>query len=274
MRQESLAQQAYSAIRRAIRDGKIPRGQFFSESQLAAALGVSRTPVREALLTLFQDGVVDILPKRGYRLVELDDASISEIRLLRIALEHVVVAGLCARITPEGIAELRAILNGKGRSREDMFSIDEEFHLRMAELAGFKHVQRVLLGLRGKMYLIASGTRVPARRNQRVVREHEEIVAALEAGDCAKATETMTAHVERSIDAFVAARAGPGGPASGHRPALLARAARGEESRRHLDPRLGRALQGHDRRHVAGRDAVGTGASRRACHRPASPMQR
>jgi DNA-binding GntR family transcriptional regulator len=205
-RPESLAQQGYSAIRRAIRDGRIPRGQFFSESKLAASLGVSRTPVREALLNLFQDGVVEILPKRGYRLVELDDASIKEIRLLRVALEQVVITSLCARVTPAAIAELRAILKGKGRSQEDMFSIDEEFHLRMAELAGLKHVQRVLLGLRGKMYLIASGTRVPALRNQNVVREHEDIVDALERGDCAKATKTMTAHVERSIDAFVAAR--------------------------------------------------------------------
>ena len=49
VRRESLAQQGYVAIRRAIRDGRIPRGQFFSESRLAASLGVSRTPVREAL---------------------------------------------------------------------------------------------------------------------------------------------------------------------------------------------------------------------------------
>ena len=206
-RPESLAQQGYGAIRRAIRDGRIPRGQFFSESRLAASLGVSRTPVREALLNLFQDGVVEILPKRGYRLVELDDASIGEIRLLRVALERVVIEQLCARATVADIHELRAILKGRGRSQEDMFSIDEEFHLRMAELAGFRHVQRVLLGLRGKMYLIASGTRVPTLRNQNVVREHEEIVAALERGDCATATKTMTEHVERSIDAFVAARA-------------------------------------------------------------------
>ena len=118
-----------------------------------------------------------------------------------------MIEQLCARATAADIRELRAILKGRGRSQADMFSIDEEFHLRMAELAGFRHVQRVLLGLRGKMYLIASGTRVPSLRNQNVVREHEEIVDALERGDCAAATNTMTEHVERSIDAFVAARA-------------------------------------------------------------------
>src|SRR3954468_11512190 len=110
VRSESLAQQGYSTIRRAIRDGKIARGQIFSESALAESLGVSRTPVREALLNLYRDGVVEIIPKRGYRLVELDEADVTEIRLLRVALEQIVVARLCEVATPAHIRELRAIL--------------------------------------------------------------------------------------------------------------------------------------------------------------------
>jgi DNA-binding GntR family transcriptional regulator len=207
VRSESLAQQGYTLIRRAIRDGKIPRGEFFSENTLAALLGVSRTPVREALLNLHRDGVVDIVPKRGYQLAELDDAAITEIRLLRVALEQVVISQLCATATPADLQELRAILKGKGRSQEDMFTIDEAFHIRMAELAGLNHIQRVLLGVRGKMYLIASGIRVTALRNESVVREHEEILDALEQRDCKKAIKVVTEHIERSIDAFVAARA-------------------------------------------------------------------
>jgi len=206
IRSESLAQQGYSTIRRAIRDGKIPRGQLFSESSLAASLGVSRTPVREALLNLYQDGVVEIVPKRGYRLAELDDAAIDEIRLLRVALEQVVVKQLCARATAADIQELRAILKGRRRTQQDMFGIDEAFHLRMAELAGLNHIHRVLLGLRGKMYLIASGTRVPALRNEDVVREHHELVDLIERRDCERALNAVTEHVERSVEAFVAAR--------------------------------------------------------------------
>lgn len=207
VRPESLAQQGYDTIRRAIRDGKIPRGQFFSEASLAESLGVSRTPVREALLNLYRDGVVEIVPKRGYRLAELDEAAVFEIRLLRVALEQLVVARLCEIATPADIRELRAILKGKGRSQEDMYTIDEAFHIRMAELAGLRQIRRELLSVRGKMYLMASGARVAALRNDKVVREHAELVDALERHDCEKARSVITEHVASSIDAFVAARA-------------------------------------------------------------------
>ncbi len=206
VRQESLAQQGYDTIRRAIRDGKIPRGQLFSESSLAESLGVSRTPVREALLNLFRDGVVEIVPKRGYRLVELDEASIIEIRLLRAALEQVVIGRLCATATPAHIDELRAILEGKGTSQEDMYAIDEAFHIRMAEMAGLLQIRRELLSVRGKMYLIASGTHVASIRNHKVIREHTDLVDALERHDCSAARQIITDHVERSIDAFALAR--------------------------------------------------------------------
>lgn len=207
VRPESLAQQGYDTIRRAIRDGKIPRGQFFSENTLAESLGVSRTPVREALLNLYRDGVVEIVPKRGYRLAELDEAAVFEIRLLRVALEQLVVARLCEVATPADIRELRAILKGKGKSQEDMYTIDEAFHIRMAEMAGLRQIRRELLSVRGKMYLMASGTRVASLRNDKVVREHAELVDALERHDCEEARRLITDHVGSSIDAFVAARA-------------------------------------------------------------------
>jgi DNA-binding GntR family transcriptional regulator len=206
VRAESLAQQGYDTIRRAIRDGKIPRGQLFSESSLAESLGVSRTPVREALLNLFRDGVVEIVPKRGYRLAELDEAAISEIRLLRVALEQLVVGRLCETATPAHIRELRTILKGQGRSQADMYAIDEAFHIRMAEMAGLLQIRRELLSVRGKMYLIASGTEVASKRNDKVIREHEELVEALERHDCKAARRAITDHVERSVDAFALAR--------------------------------------------------------------------
>jgi GntR family transcriptional regulator, rspAB operon transcriptional repressor len=206
VRSESLAQQAYVAIRRAIREGKIARGELFSETTFAKSLGVSRTPVREALLDLFRDGIVEIVPKRGFRLVELDDAAIDEIRMLRIALEQLVVERLCATATADEVSELRAIAGGKGRTRDDMFGLDEALHMRMAELAGLPQVRRVLLGVRGKMYLIASGTRITKLRNEVVMKEHNEILDLIAKRSPAAAKTAMTGHIKKSIDAFLAAR--------------------------------------------------------------------
>lgn len=207
VRSETLAQQGYKAIRRAIRDGKIPRGQFFSETTLAESLGVSRTPVREALLNLYRDGVVEIVPKRGYRLIDLDEAAISEIRLLRVALEQIVVQRLCETVTADQIEELRGIVNGVGESLADMYTIDETFHIRMAEMAGFHQIRRELLSVRGKMYLIASGARLTSIRDEFVVAEHNALLDALEKRDHEAARRVITDHVEGSIDAFVQARA-------------------------------------------------------------------
>ncbi len=206
VRTETLAQQGYRVIRRAIRDGKIPRGQFFSETTLAESLGVSRTPVREALLNLFRDGVVEIVPKRGYRLIELNDDAITEIRLLRVALEQIVVGRLCESITAEQVAELRDIVNGEGSSQEDMYTIDEAFHIRMAEMAGLFQIRKELMSVRGKMYLIANGARLTSLRDENVVREHAELLDAMAQHDCQAARRAITTHVERSIDAFVLAR--------------------------------------------------------------------
>jgi DNA-binding GntR family transcriptional regulator len=206
VRSETLAHQGYKAIRRAIRDGKIPRGQFFSESTLAESLGVSRTPVREALLNLYRDGVVEIVPKRGYRLIDLDEAAISEIRLLRVALEQIVVNRLCETATEENIRDLREILNGEEAHQEDMYTIDENFHIKMAEMAQLHQIRRELLSVRGKMYLIASGARLTALRDETVADEHNALVDALERHDCKAARRIITAHVESSIDSFVAAK--------------------------------------------------------------------
>jgi GntR family transcriptional regulator, rspAB operon transcriptional repressor len=206
VRSESLAQQAYVAIRRAIREGKIARGELFSETTFGKLLGVSRTPVREALLDLFRDGIVEIVPKRGFRLAELDDAAITEIRLLRTALEQLVMERLCAAATPDDIDELRAIANGKGRTRDDMFGLDETLHMRMAELAELPQVRRALLGVRGKMYLIASGTKIAKLRNETVMKEHNEILDLIAKRNTAGAKRAMTEHIRKSIDAFLAAR--------------------------------------------------------------------
>jgi GntR family transcriptional regulator, rspAB operon transcriptional repressor len=206
LRSESLAQQAYIAIRRAIRDGEIPRGKMFSEVTFATSLGVSRTPVREALLDLFRDGIVEIVPKRGFRLAELKDADIAEIRLMRIALEQLVVEKLAKDATPQIVRELEALTKFGERKDRDVFALDEEFHMRMAELANLPQVKRSLLGIRGKMYLIASGAKIAKSRTARAFQEHAKIVKLIGKGQPSAAKVAIAEHITQSIDAYLAAR--------------------------------------------------------------------
>ena len=206
VRGDSLALQVYNAIRLRIREGAIPCDHFFSESEFGTSMGVSRTPVREALLALFREGLVEIVPKRGFRLVDLNDDDIAEIRLLRVALEKLVVERLCIRATPKDVESLRNMLAEQRDSKSHIFELDEAFHLRMATLAGLPETGRLLLGVRGKMYLIASGTRVPAIRTDQVLLEHIRIVDTIERRDVHVAQRVIAEHIDRSIDSFLAAR--------------------------------------------------------------------
>lgn len=205
-RAESLANQAYFEIRRAIREGQITRGQFFSEAGFAQLLGVSRTPVREALLDLFRDGIVEIVPKRGFRLAELNEEAIEEIRMVRIALEQLVVSRLCVLAGEEDIAELRRIVSGAETPANDMFGTDEAFHMRMAEIAQLPHVRNILMGIRGKMYLVASGARIERLRNETVVREHHTLLDRIAEGNAEAAKEAISQHITMSIDSFMQGR--------------------------------------------------------------------
>jgi DNA-binding GntR family transcriptional regulator len=162
IRTDSFAKQVYNAIRRGIRDGTIARGRFFSEIEFGNSMGVSRTPVREALLVLYREGLVEIVNKRGFRLVEL--------------------------------------------SKDNMFELDEAFHLRLADVAGLRETGRVLMSVRGKMYLIPAGAPIPMMRTEAVIREHAEIVDAVERRDTALAEQLIRDHINRSLDAFIAAR--------------------------------------------------------------------
>ena len=206
VRTESFAQQVYNAIRRGIREGSIPRGQFFSEIEFGSSMGVSRTPVREALLILYREGLVEIVNKRGFRLVELGETDITEIRLLRIALETLIIRRLCEAATDADIRALREMLGQQISSKENIFELDEVFHARMAHLAGLHETSRVLMSVRGKMYLIPAGAPIPMMRTEEVIREHASIVDAIERRDAAHAEFMITDHINRSLDAFITAR--------------------------------------------------------------------
>src|SRR5690348_6004029 len=89
-REDSLGQRAYQALRQALRDGGISPRRFYSETEFAELLGVSRTPVREALKALERDGVVVAAHRRGYRIREFTDAEVEETVALREQLEALV----------------------------------------------------------------------------------------------------------------------------------------------------------------------------------------
>lgn len=203
-RADSLSQQAYTAIRDAIRNGLLIHGEFYSEGELAKSMEISRTPVREALIELNREGLIEVLPQRGFRLRELEAADRREVFELRAVLETYVVTRLAETATAANISELRALLDRQTASLDDpvaFLEIDEQFHLLMPRLVDLKLTYQMLFTLRGALWLMATSALTVPERGASVVEEHRAVVDAIESGDAEGAVAAMRRHIHETSHA-------------------------------------------------------------------------
>ena len=198
-RADSLAQQAYRAIRQSIQDGVIVHNGLYSESMLADSLEISRTPVREALIELAREGPVEVVPKRGFRLRVIGPKERREVFQLRGVLEAFIVKLLAKQATDEDIVRLREILHRQSSlldNPKEFLAADEEFHLIMPLLAGLERTQQLMVSLRGALWLLGNTALAFHERAPHVVNEHIAVVDAIEAGAVDDAVAAIQSHLE------------------------------------------------------------------------------
>jgi DNA-binding GntR family transcriptional regulator len=206
-RADTLATQAYQAIRLALLHGQLGPDVFYSENSVALMLGISRTPAREALRQLEIEGLIEILPQRGFRVRRISSAELVEFYHLRGLLEAYVVRTLCETIDERSLRLLGHILERQQVAADDVtefIGLDEEFHLSMARMAGLQRTARIVASLRGVLWLM--GTRIvdrPSRRGD-VIAEHEAILAAVERRDAQAAEAAVTHHIRATAQVALA----------------------------------------------------------------------
>lgn len=206
-RSETLAQQAYQAIRVAIQSDSLTVGTFYSENELGKSMGISRTPVREALIELAKEGLVEIVPQRGFRLRVLTPEEAAEVFELRIVLESHVVRRVAEDATAEQFAKLGAVLERQRESIDDpveFLRLDEEFHLLMPELIGHWRTHQMLSTLRGAVWLIAGTALAAPSRALEIMAEHDAILTAMRGRDPEAAALALEAHMELTAAAALA----------------------------------------------------------------------
>ncbi len=199
----SLSERAYQHIRGDILRGRLAVGTVVGESALAEELGISKTPVRQALQLLRGEGLLQVGARRQLVVRGFSPEHRQEIVDVRQALEALAVRGAAERMTLDDIDHLRLLLIRQKRAadaeREDDFiELDEEFHLRMAAGAAMPVVERLLRQLRGFVRVMHIGTTRPRGYLTHVLAEHTEIVDALEARDSEQAAEALREHLRRS----------------------------------------------------------------------------
>ncbi len=206
-RPDTLARSAYLRLQEAIRDGTVRHGPLYSENELAETLGMSRTPVREAVIALTREGLLEVSAQRGFCVRDLSPAEQTEVFDLRTLLETYVVRRLAEadprthvvdRIDEVLDRQQQAITSG-GRSQ--FLIIDEEFHLLMASLAGLDRTRETLGRLRGAMWLLGQEALTRPERDKAVMTEHRAIVAAIAAGDPDAAAAAITTHITNTATA-------------------------------------------------------------------------
>jgi DNA-binding GntR family transcriptional regulator len=206
-RADTLATQAYQAIRLALLHGQLGPDVFYSENSVALMLGISRTPAREALRQLETEGLIEVLPQRGFRVRRISSAELVEFYDLRGLLEAYVVRTLCETIDERSLRLLGHILERQRGADDDVtefIGLDEEFHLSMARMAGLQRTARIVASLRGVLWLM--GTRIvdkPSRRGD-VIAEHEAILGALERRDAQAAADAVTHHIRATAQVALA----------------------------------------------------------------------
>jgi DNA-binding GntR family transcriptional regulator len=198
---DPLNRRIYYKVRELIESGAIPPGTQLDERTLANDLAVSRTPLREAIATLVEEGLVERRPYRGNFVRMFTAKQINDLYEVRKTLEGLAIRLAVLRLTEEDLELLRAILHDtqEALERDDMpgySTSDQRFHSTIARLSD----NEILIESLGRLQRQIQLVRIGANQNPEVVRrtalERPRILSALEMRDVALAAQLMEEHIE------------------------------------------------------------------------------
>lgn len=203
----SLRSKVFNSIRQDILNGKYQRGDELTESGLGTALGVSRTPVREALRQLELEGLVELVPNKGAFVTGISNKDILDIYEIRSRLE-----GLCARwavknITRQQLDEMEEIMylteyHVRKEHCDQLFELDGRFHNLLYEASHSRIIAHELTEFHQYVQLARKQSLKNSKRFLRTNEEHQRILEALKAHDEDLAEKLATEHILNTIDSI------------------------------------------------------------------------
>lgn len=195
----------YDEIRNQILTAEIPPGTPLSEYDLASDIGVSRTPVREALMDLAAAGLIRVIPRHGIFVAEMSAQDIHEVYELRIALESLAARIAARTITPSDVNAMRRDLDEEAAAVEagdfeSAFQSGAKLHQRLQGTARNGRLQTLLRNLHDQSALIRHKAGGSGDRPALTLAEHRRLVDAIAARDPGAAEDAMRAHLEAARD--------------------------------------------------------------------------
>ena len=190
----------FYTLRQAILKGELEPGERLMEMQLAEQLGVSRTPIREAIRKLELEGLVLMIPRRGAIVAKITEKDLKDVLEVRASLERLSTKLACERMEEETIEELREAQEAfKAALRGDDITLqaqkDVEFHDVIYKSTNNLRLIQMLNNLREQMYRYRLEYLKDGTSHQKLVEEHEAIIEALSRRDTEETTNIMVGHV-------------------------------------------------------------------------------
>lgn len=197
----SAKDRVYAFVKERVLSGAYPGGELLSEGEVATALGVSRTPVREAFLLLEAEDLMRLYPKRGALVVPVSPDEIRDVVETRRLVERHCVSAVAAANPPELVAELRALVReqeerGAAGDTAGFVDADRRFHHAIVAAAGNAIILRLYDSLRDRQRRMVSAS--IARDPEAIVvfiAEHQAIVGAIAGGRTQRAGELIAEHI-------------------------------------------------------------------------------
>ncbi|WP_328497968.1 GntR family transcriptional regulator [Streptomyces sp. NBC_00414] len=219
----------YLKLRQMVLTLELAPGAALSENELAASMGVSRTPVRESLILLAQEGLVQVFPKIGSFVSRVDPGQVADAQFLREAVELASLDDLPAELDATVVGELRDNLDRQRRADlglEEFFGLDEAFHQGLMRLSGRGNVWTTVAAAKGHL---DRARRLGLHENVSpavFVAQHREIFDAITEGNVPLARTAMRTHLRAVFDDIERIRA--------HSPELFATDASSVPVRRNI----------------------------------------
>jgi DNA-binding GntR family transcriptional regulator len=212
-RSSTSAERTLASLRELILDGDLRPGTRLGEVELAERLGVSRTPVREALTRLAAEGLVEIAPNRGARVATWTVAELEGVFDLRMSLEPQLTGFAVAHAGPADVDALDELARrmlavgspGPDQDLDALVPLNRAFHDRLVALAGHPALAAALAAAIHPPIVLRNFHTYDAASLCRSLAHHGEIVAAVRAGDAAWAQAVMTAHIANARAVMVRA---------------------------------------------------------------------
>ena len=198
----------FNTLRQAILKGELKPGERLMEIALAERLGVSRTPIREAMRKLELEGLVVMIPRRGAQVANITEKDLNDVLEVRIALENMAIEKACKRMTDEEMGRLWLAAKEFERTMAEgdlvrLAEADVAFHEIIYQASDNRRLNQVLNNLREQIYRYRVEYLKDEETRNVLVKEHEELTRAIKERDVLRAQEISFEHIENQRKAII-----------------------------------------------------------------------